>query len=275
MSRTAIITGASGSMGAAAAESLASEGWRVIMACRNPEKAGRIRSGILSRHPSADIEIRHLDLASLCSVRKFVESMDGESIDVLFNNAGTICREWSMTEDGYERTFQVNFVGPALLSILLSDRLKRIVSMVSLTCSLTDISPDYSGDRKEEFSQLGTYARSKLSLLLFTLELGRRKNLDVKLSDPGIVNSNMIRMDRWFDPLADILFRPFCSSPEKGVRPALNAIRDECPGAEYYKGDKELSVKRRFISHPAVSNLYGSIEVLAEGHKKMNQNTIV
>lgn len=268
MSRTAIITGASGSMGAAAAESLASEGWRVIMACRNLEKAERIRSGIVSRHPSAEIEAVHLDLSSLSSVQKFAETMKDESIDVLFNNAGTICREWSMTEDGYERTFQVNFVGPALLSLLLSDKLERIVSMVSLTCSLTGIAPGYSGDSKDGFSQLGTYARSKLSLFLFTLELGRRKGLDVKLSDPGIVNSNMITMGRWFDPLADILFRPFCSSPEKGVRPALNAIRTDGMGPGYYKGRKNLPVKKRFFSHPAASGLYGMIEVLADGTRK-------
>ena len=31
-------------------------------------------------------------------------------------------------------------------------------------------------------------------------------------------------MHRWFDPLADVLFRPFCKSPEKGAIPAVNAL---------------------------------------------------
>lgn len=223
--KTVLITGASGSMGSAAVEGLAAEGWSVIMACRNLEKGGQVRDAVLARHPDAQLELMRLDLASLASVREFAAALEGRRIDVLFNNAGTISRSYALTEDGYERTFQVNCVGPALLTSLLAPYLGKVVSMVSLTCSLVRIGPEYRGDSEREFSQLGSYARAKLGMLLYTLEFGRRTGIPVSVADPGIVNSNMISMGRWFDPLADVLFRPLCASPRKGVGPALRAIR--------------------------------------------------
>ena len=246
MKKTIVITGASGSMGASATETLASEGWRVIMACRNLQKGETIRGKILSVHPEADIELRLLDLSSLDSVKSFVQSLSGEHIDVLFNNAGTICRNFELTADSWEKTFQVNFLGPALLTLLLEKHIDKVVSMVSLTCSLVKIENGYKGDTRTGFSQLGTYARAKLAMLLFTLEFGKRSGKSVSLSDPGIVNSNMISMGRWFDPLADVLFRPFCASPRKGVSPALAAIRSNDTVPHYYAGRKARRIPERF-----------------------------
>lgn len=246
MKKTIVITGASGSMGASATKTLASEGWHVIMACRNIQKGESIRRKILSAHPDADIELRLLDLSSLTSVKEFVRGLSGEHIDVLFNNAGTIRRDYELTGDGWEKTFQVNFIGPALLTLLLDKQIDKVVSMVSLTCSLVKIRKGYKGDSESNFSQLGTYARAKLAMLLFTLEFGNRCGKTVNLSDPGIVNSNMISMGRWFDPLADVLFRPFCASPRKGVSPALAAIRSNDTIPHYYAGRKARRIPERF-----------------------------
>lgn len=254
MTGTVLITGASGSMGSAAVEDLAAEGWTVIMACRNLEKGGRVRDDIMSRHPDARIELMRLDLASLDDVRAFAASLGGRRIDVLFNNAGTISRSFGLTEDGFERTFQVNCVGPALLTELLAPSLGKVVSMVSLTCSLVRIGPDYRGDGEGEFSQLGTYARAKLGMLLYTLDFGRRTGIPVSVADPGVVNSNMISMGRWFDPLADVLFRPLCASPQKGVSPALRAIRAD--GSDlYFVGHRAVHIPKRFARCSAPSCL--------------------
>lgn len=246
MNRTVLITGASGSMGSAAVSNLASEGWNVIMAVRNLNKGKIIKDRILNSIPEASLELMHLDLSSLTSVRKFASDLNGRRIDVLFNNAGTISRAYSVTEDGYENTFQVNCFAPLLLMELLRPNTGKVVSMVSLTCAMVHISPSYTGDSIEKFSRLGTYARAKLALLLGTLDFSRRTGIPVSLSDPGIVDSNMITMGKWFDPLADIFFRPFISSPEKGVRPALRAIKSDETGL-YYVGRKAKPIAAKYI----------------------------
>lgn len=266
--RTVIVTGASGSMGSAAVRELSGGGSRVIMACRNIAKAETVRARVLEEFPEACIEIMELDLGSLASVRRFATSVQGSGL-VLFNNAGVINRDHRLTEDGYERTYQVNFLAPALLTLLLSDRLARVVSMVSLTCSLVSIPQGYSGDSATSdggsrasgssgvsaasYSQLGSYARAKLAMLLFTLELGRRTSIDVAVADPGVVNSNMISMGRWFDPLADVIFRPLCSSPEKGVAPALRAIQSAETEPLYYVGRRARTMPGRFTTSSADS----------------------
>lgn len=221
-------------MGRAAVKAMAGKGYAVIMACRNLEKGAAVRDDILSELPGAKLELLHLDLASLASVQAFSEIIagrcdEGMVLGGLFNNAGIINRYFKVTEDGYENTMATNFVGPMALTEALLPHFAQgahIVSMVSLTCGMTRLDKDFLTPRKEDFHQLRTYARSKLALLLYTLSLSQRVSgrIHVNMADPGIVNSNMISMGRWFDPLADVLFRPFCKSPENGAAPAVRAL---------------------------------------------------
>ena len=230
MSRV-IVTGASGAMGSAATRALAAQGRSVVMACRNLQKAEDVRSRIITELHDADIKIRQLELGSLESVRSFAESLGTEPISGLFNNAGVISRGYSLTADGFENSFAVNYFGPVLLTKLLLPQMlpdATVVNMVSLTCRFVTVDGRSLRPGPDDFSRLGTYARSKLALLRFSQELARRNpGIRVNLADPGIVNSNMISMGKWFDPLADVLFRPFCKSPERGVQPAIRALASE------------------------------------------------
>ena len=244
-----IVTGATGSMGAAAVEALAAQGKAVLMACRNLKKAELVRADILSRIPQADLAIRQLDLASMASVRMFVDSLDDEPVEALFNNAGVISKSYFTTLDGFENTFSVNYFGPVLLTRLLIPKMvpdARIVNMVSLTCRYVSVDEGSLRPAPGDFSQLGTYARAKLAMLRFSMELARRcPQLRINLADPGIVNSNMISMGRWFDPLADILFRPFCKSPQKGAGPALAALSSP-ERNRYFVGKRCTTIPSRF-----------------------------
>lgn len=240
-----IVTGATGSMGAAAVEALASQNLPVLMACRNLEKAEAVRAAVAARIPSADIMVRALDLASLDSVRAFAEGIAPGSVTGLFNNAGVIAKGYSLTGDGFENTFSVNYFGPWLLTNLLLPKMPedaRVVSMVSLTCRFARLTEEALRPAERDFSQLGTYARAKRALLSFSLELARRNPaLHVNLADPGIVASDMIDLGHWFDPLADVLFKPFCKTPKAGVQPALRALASEKHNRYFVgKGDREI-----------------------------------
>ena len=247
-----IITGATGSMGSAACEALAAKGIPVLMACRNLEKADAVRNGILSRHPSADLEIRHLDLCSLASVREFAGSVGPGSVNAVFHNAGVICRRFELTADGLEKTFSTNYFGPWLLTILLLPKLPRdarIVSMVSLSCRYVTLDERWLQPASADFSQLGSYARAKRALLSFSLELARRNpELLVNLADPGVVASDMIDLGHWFDPLTDVVFKPFCKRPEKGVQPALRALGNTSHGPRYYVGKESKNIPGRYLT---------------------------
>ena len=265
MNGRVIITGATGAMGEAATRALAREGRSVLMACRNLRKAETVRNSILSDLPEADISIGQIDLTSLESVQTFVNRLGPEPISALFNNAGTISRGYSLTGDGLENTFSVNYFAPVLLTRLLLPRMAHdamVVNMVSLTCRYVKVTERSLQPEPKDFSQLGTYARSKLALLRFSQELARRHpDLKVNLTDPGIVDSSMIDLGHWFDPLADALFRPFCKSPVEGVQPALAALHSS-ERNRYYVGKRCIPIPQRYFDPEADSLLWTATDAI-------------
>ena len=238
--KTYLITGASGAMGSAAVRKLASEGHTVWMACRNLQKGEGIRQRILQDYPQAKLYLKVLDLSSFDSVKAFAAQLkeEGVKLDGLFNNAGTMNRHFTKTVDGIETTWQVNFLSPCLLTRLLLPILApdaHIDNMVSLSAHYAHLNNEFPLSDEKGYTQLGGYAQSKLALLLYTLELSRRVPQFVNMSDPWIVNTPIIHLDRWFDPFADLFFRPVIYRPEKGVRPALRALFSDERG-KYFVG---------------------------------------
>ncbi|HXO47798.1 MAG TPA: SDR family NAD(P)-dependent oxidoreductase, partial [Mycobacterium sp.] len=106
-----IVTGGNSGVGAATAATLASAGHSVVIACRTIPKAEQAVAAM-----TGDVEIAHLDLADLGSVRKFADSVDG--VDVLINNAGVMGLALTRTSDGFEAHMGTNYLGHFALTCL-------------------------------------------------------------------------------------------------------------------------------------------------------------
>lgn len=67
------------------------------------------------------MEVQHLDLSSLASVRKFANKIINKEprLDVLVNNAGVAGVRNKITADNLQLGMQVNHFGPFLLTCLL------------------------------------------------------------------------------------------------------------------------------------------------------------
>lgn len=264
-----IVTGATGSMGAVATRKLAAEGKHVIMACRNTVKAEALRWEILKEQPEASLTILPLELSSPTSIQSFVRSLEGKRITALFCNAGIKAHRYMQNEEGYEMDFATNYLGNRLLTLLLLPLMPEgahIVLMVSLTTKLARLDLRWRERGEREFGQLSTYGSSKLALLYFAIGLGRRHpGLHVNVSDPGVVNSNMITMGRWYDPLADLFFRPFIKTPAQGVQPALRALQSEHT-LKYFVGNKVKKMPARFLHSPLVELLWKQADTLQQAY---------
>lgn len=139
-----VITGASSGLGLATAKALAETGkWHVIMACRDFLKTARAAksAGIAKENYT----IMHLDLASLDSVRQFVDNFkrSGTPLDVLVCNAAVYFptdKEPRFSAEGFELSVGTNHLGHFLLARLLLEDLnksdypsKRLIIVGSIT----------------------------------------------------------------------------------------------------------------------------------------------
>ena len=172
----AVVTGANTGLGLATTRALVSNGMPVTMAVRNLDRGRAAATAVLAGVPDADLQVQQLDLAYLDSVQRFAEEHT-EPVSRLVCNAGVmLVPEQSLTADGFEMHWGVNFLGHYLLTALLLPGLAddaRVVSLSSIAhrsagrfdrqCGL---GPDYTPG--------GAYGQSKLCTLMFSLELDRR-----------------------------------------------------------------------------------------------------
>ena len=271
--KLAVITGADGGMGMEITRSVATAGYKVIMACRDPEIAEEKRQLIMRETGNIALEIVPVNLASLSSTASFANELlqRGEVITLLMNNAGTMETRRCITEDGLERTVSVNYVAPYLLTrklLPLMGEGSRIVNMVSCTYAIGNLDfPDFFlRGKKGAFWRIPIYSNTKLALTLFTIALSKKvkeKGIIVNAADPGIVSTKIITMHMWFDPLTDIFFRPFIRTPRQGAATAISLLLDEDAGKR--TGTLNVSchpkqLSEKFFHHVQMKELWDKTE---------------
>ncbi len=178
--RVALVTGANSGIGYATARALAEHGAHVILACRDDEKARRARDKMESELERSSLELLHLDLADLVSVRRAAAAVlaDHARLDLLVNNAGVMGTPYRQTADGFELQMATNHLGHFALTGLLLDRIvttarSRIVTVSSHLHRMGRLRQDDVAGAAFHSTWVA-YGTSKLANLLFTAELSRR-----------------------------------------------------------------------------------------------------
>ena len=225
-----MVTGASSGIGRATSVRLAEMGATVVMVCRNRKKGEDALRKVKEKSGRGSAELMLADLASLDSVRNLAKEYKEkhDSLHVLINNAGVARVRRSLTVDGFEATFQVNYLSHFLLTNLLLDVLKksapsRIVNISSVSHFGGHIDLD-DLQMKKGYGVMKAYSRSKLAQVLFTYELARRLHgagVTANCLHPGAVATNIWR--NYLGPAAFLggISRLFLKSPEKGAETSV------------------------------------------------------
>jgi NAD(P)-dependent dehydrogenase (short-subunit alcohol dehydrogenase family) len=215
--RTAIITGASSGLGLECARALlrSDPSWHVVLAVRD---TGRGAEAVRQLGEPQRCTVMPMDLASLASVRAFVENVRDATLPPLHAivcNAGVQVvsgTEW--TEDRIEMTFGVNHLGHFALVRGLLDELAHPARIVVVSSGTHDPAkhtgmPDprytaaaFLAHPRAEQSADGRcrYTTSKMCNVLFTYELDRRlghgaKGVAVNAFDPGLMPGSGLARD--------------------------------------------------------------------------------
>jgi retinol dehydrogenase 12 len=257
--KTVIVTGANTGIGLETAAGLAEKGARVVLTARDMKKGAAAIDEIKERTPDADVEVMALDLSSLASVRSFARDFAARhpKLDVLINNAGLVLDTRALTEDGFESTFQINHLGPFLLTNLLLPNLEaaapaRIVNVASSAHRGSKL--DFDDLQNENgYRSMKVYGRSKLSNILFTRELARRlegTGVTANSLHPGTVRTGFGR-DGDVSGLFAFgikLIAPFIKSPAQGAGTSIHVA--SAPELENVSG--EFFVNSR-VSKPSAA----------------------
>lgn len=265
--KIAVLTGATGGIGSVVCRHLADLGYFVYASCRNSRKATALLDSI-PKEKREYIEFVNLDLTSLKSAEDFcntvISSLNGAKIDLLINNAGMIAHKLGITPDGYETSMQVNYISvKSITEKLISHISGKIINTVSCTIhsaslnrALKNAQGGFSASERERkqstISSLCRYSDSKLMLAFYTLDLAKRckgSSISVYGADPGIVDTGIITMHRWYDTIANVVFRPFIKSSEQGAQPIINAIAHKSMEGQE-DGAALLFVGNRYKSFP-------------------------
>lgn len=227
--KTVLITGANSGIGLVTATALAGMGARVVLACRRAEAAKQAMVEIRQRYPDARLETVSLDLASLQRVRHAAAEVRErfQRIDVLINNAGLACMQRELTEDGFEKTFATNHLGPFLFTHLLQSVITpgtgRIINVASEAHRMGRMHWD-DLQLENGFWVMKAYAQSKLANILFTRALARRMaeaGITVNALHPGAVSTHIWPERTWYERAFSRVLKLFLISPEKGARTTI------------------------------------------------------
>ncbi|MFO7851240.1 MAG: oxidoreductase [Bacteroidota bacterium] len=261
-----IVTGSNSGIGFHTAKMLALRGAKVIMACRNIEKTKIAAGKIYEQDKNADLEIIHLDLSDLASVRRLAAEINKryDRLDILINNAGVLATPYKKTRDGFEWQFGINHLGHFALTGLLIDLLmktngSRVVTVTSIAHFRGTIHfDDLSG--ATWYGRMRAYRQSKLANLLFAYELQKRLKSSGSgtisvAAQPGISSTHIVWLPFPVNKLKNLVLM----SAAKGSLSVLMAATEKnIRGGEY-------------IGPSGVWHAYGYPSVLRSGKSSYDE----
>ncbi|WP_409340655.1 SDR family NAD(P)-dependent oxidoreductase [Paenibacillus sp. MBLB4367] len=196
-----IITGANSGIGKAAALKFASEGYRVIMACRNLEISKSVQMEIIDASNNRNVDLMELDVSSFDSIRTFCSAFKAKypRLDILIHNAAYLKhgeKQYKLSAEHIELTFATNTFGPFLMTRLLIDHLQKSSDPRILHACTTNIKHFFDPKRKIDFDNLRgefrdtrpysvykMYGDSKMALLMLTFKMAEEfKNRGIKIN---------------------------------------------------------------------------------------------
>jgi retinol dehydrogenase 14 len=261
--KSCLVTGATSGIGKATALGLARMGATVVIVGRDRERGEAARDEIRNLSGNPKVGLLLADLSSQAAIRQLVVDYKAQyaQLHVLVNNAGVAPIKRTVTVDGVETTFAVNYLAPFLLTNLFIHTLKD-----STTARVVNVAGDFHRKATIHFDDLMSEKiynniqasnQAKLALILFTYELARRlagTNVTVNCLHPGAVATDAPLKDPDLSSFSRIMYklvRLFFLSPEKGAETSIYLASS--PDVEGISG-KYFIKKKEVASSPESYN---------------------
>lgn len=241
-----IITGANSGLGFEIAKIALIKGARVVMACRNIEKANAAKIALISLTGNKNIEIEVFDQSDFASVKHFAKTIENKYNDFysLVLNAGIMFPKEVVDKDNISTVYRTNFLGAFLLLKELDDLIRNSKSerRIIIQGSLASFAHKYK--KSEKFingtcSSKKQYCLSKLCCSnLYVYYRDNNKNVNVKylLCEPGVAATNLFNnMTGWVKKVTYFLLYKFSNNSLVGSLNACKVMCDVAANGDYYR----------------------------------------
>ena len=193
-----LITGATDGIGKETAKLAAKKGARVIIHGRDEDRIYNTLKEI--KEITENVFAVQADFADLKQVAEASKDLNDnfDKIDVLFNNAAELMHEKVITKDGFERTFQVNYLAHFLLTEKLIPKIKDIEDsrILNVTSMIHSSEIDFDNLQSEKrYSGPEAYSLTKLMNILHTYKLARKyenNKVSINCLHPGVIETKLL-----------------------------------------------------------------------------------
>ena len=271
--RVAVATGATAGIGQWIALGLARAGYRVVLVGRDRARGEAVRGWIGGHVPDAATELIAADLSSMAATRALAAEIRARHprLALLMNNAGAFHWRRAETAEGHEQALAVNHLAPFVLTRALAPALgagapARVINTGSVLSDLTGLGLDDLESRRR-WNPLFAYARSKLALLMQTLDWAERlrgAGVDVNVVHPGAVATTLVR-EGGAVGFGWRALRPVFLTPEQGAEGPLHVALDPALtgiGGRYFKRRREARPNRLALDAALRERLWAETERL-------------
>ena len=226
-----VVTGSTDGIGLEVVRQLLARGVQhVVVHARSEARGEPVVEELRSRHPGRRIDLAVADFSSLAQVAAMAARLfeTQERISVVVNNAGVgTTTPRVRTPDGFDLTWQVNYLAPYLLTQLLIERLAasrpaRIVNVSSAAQAMGDgIHFDDLELARGPYPRIEAYCQSKLAMVMWSYDLAAAlagRGVTVNALHPGTyVDTKMVRQS---------VGTPHMALPD-GARPVVRLAVDD------------------------------------------------
>jgi NAD(P)-dependent dehydrogenase (short-subunit alcohol dehydrogenase family) len=199
-SKIILITGSTDGIGRQTALEAAKEGAEVIVHGRDEERLMQTINLIKNETGNENIYGVLADFSSLSQVREMIKDIKTNftRIDILINNAAEFFHDRTMTEDGFEGQFQVNYLAHFLITEELLPMIKdvegsRIINVSSMIHASSVDLDNLHGEKT--YSGSSAYALTKALNIIHTYELADRlcdSKTKVFGMHPGVIETKLL-----------------------------------------------------------------------------------
>jgi NAD(P)-dependent dehydrogenase (short-subunit alcohol dehydrogenase family) len=199
MKKTILITGVTGTIGAATAHNLAKDGHHLILLGRNQQKLEALKAELVTKTNNTKIDILTADLSHISSIKNVAKEFKQKynRLDALVNISAIYRANREVSKDGLEMMFATNHMGPFVLTNELLDVLKqsgeaRIVTIAAPSNTKLNFD-DLQGEKK--YSSMYSFGGSKMMNLMTSYTLAKKlegTKVTTNTFHPGLVKSDLV-----------------------------------------------------------------------------------